>query len=287
MPYLEKTIRCGDYVHVQRYYAWHTGRRVPRQKDERESAADQKRRNGRHARFRLQCLLQTNFPEGTFLTLTHGEAAPIDEETAKKRYSRYIEALRKHRNRQGKELKYIVIHECQGGRWHHHLITNETSLDAVAALWPHGRATASRLDPSQQYADLAAYLVRDEKPPKGQPGAENVKEPRRKHSRRWSGSRNLEQPEVAVREIRRPGILKQYPRARKGYRLLPDWTCGCDVLGNIWQHYTCVRVAATGSGAKKGGGGHEKDMVQNDTGGHTAQARGGGKGRRAGGAGIQ
>ena len=191
MPYLEKRIVCGDYIHIQRYFAMNTGRRAPRRRPEEESPADLKHRNTRHARFRLQCLIQTNFPEGTFVTLTHGDADQIGEWEAKHRAGLYIRALQRAMKRRDGELRYIVIHECQRGRWHHHLITNETSLDAVAALWKHGRVTSSHLDPSQQYADLAAYLVKEEKPPKGQPDGENVKTARRKHSRRLWISGNL------------------------------------------------------------------------------------------------
>ena len=246
MPYLEKTIKCGDYVHTQRYFAAHTGKRIPRQGIEKESAEDQRKRNDRHARFRLECLLQTNFPQGTFITLTHREKIPIEEQEAKRRANRYIRDLREDMKKHGEELRYILIHEQQGGRWHHHLITNETSLDAVAKLWEKGRVIPSRLDKAQGYSDLAAYLTEQHKPPKGKPEAENGKTTRRKHGRRWISSRNLIQPVVKVREIKRTGVMNKYPKAKKGYQLLPNWTCGSDMAGNVWQHFTCVKIPEPG-----------------------------------------
>lgn len=268
MPYLEKTIVCGDYVHTRRYFAWKTGTRVPIKK-EKESPEDLKARNERHAEFNMQCLIQTNFPngEGSFVTLTHAEKIPIDEKEAKRRAGRYIRDLREDMKKRGKDLKYIVVHEQQGGRWHTHLIVNERSLDALVALWKHGRIIPSPLDASEQYADLAHYLLKGDKPPKGQTDGENNKTPRRKHARRWSGSRNLQKPSVTVKEIKRESLLKQYPKPKKGYRLLPGWVCGTDVLGNIWQHYTCVRVAEPQNDAgKRGKGAHEQKARRNKSG---------------------
>lgn len=123
----------------------------------------------------------------------------------------------------------------------------------------------STLDDTYTYEELARYLTRGHKPRRGAEGAENAKTPRRKGARRWHASRNLTRPVETKRQIARPPNPGE-PKARKGYRLLPDWYVGCDRLGYVYSYAAYVaeqlpagrraagRTARAAAGAKRGGG---------------------------------
>ena len=115
-------------------------------------------------------------------------------------------------------------------------------LDVLTEIWGKGRVTASILDPTNNYKDLASYLAKHEKPQKGDPDGENTKEPRKKFARRWTFSKNLITPKPEYEHIKREDILKKPPKAPKGYYLLPDWEIGCDSWGNLYQHFMCLKI---------------------------------------------
>ncbi len=242
MPYLEKRIISGDMLEVERYFATRAGNKMPRSGKENESSKGQEDLNNRNAQKRLVRLLNTNFDGkrgDLFVTLTY--ETEVDEETAKREARNYIRRIRNYRRKSGlPELKYILIHEKQG-KWHHHIIMSSMDRDEAERIWGHGRSMASRLDATYCFKDLAGYLMKHEKPSKGKPDGENKKEPRRKHTRRWISSRNLDQPIITVKEIKRISTRTQ-PIAPHGYRLLPDWKCGCDVQGNLYQVFTCIKL---------------------------------------------
>lgn len=142
------------------------------------------------------------------------------------------------------ELKYILTTEKQG-QWHHHLIMSAMPMEKVFELWGSNgkRRTISTLDRSQQYKDLARYFVTEEKPSQNDPTIENTKPPRKKNAHRWSSSRNLKKPlETPPKEIKRDSILHKKPVAPRGYRLLPEWTIGCDAWGNLHQLFACEKI---------------------------------------------
>ncbi len=242
MPYVERMIISGDLLEVERYYVTSTGRRAPRRTDRTESTPEQTERNNRYAGKRLVRLLNANFSarRDLFLTLTHGDSP--DEVTAKNRLDKLLKAVRKYCTAHRSELKYIRIDEQQGA-WHHHMAISAIPLEVLEELWPHGRFMVSPLNKSENYRDLVAYLLRDTKASRKNPETENAKQPRRKYARRWSCSRNLVQPTVATKEIKRLSLLRQLPKAPKGYILLPDWYLGSDIMGNLYQSFSCVRIA--------------------------------------------
>ena len=146
------------------------------------------------------------------------------------------------------------------------IINGGLTLDELRAVWgTRGRLMVSTLDDTYTYEELARYLTRGHKPRRGAEGAENAKTPRRKGARRWHASRNLARPVETKRQIARPPKPGE-PKARKGYRLLPDWYVGCDRLGYVYSYAAYVdeqlpagrraagRTARAAAGAKRGGG---------------------------------
>lgn len=269
MPYFEKITRSGRLLEVERYFATRDGRRIARGENRAESSEEMERLNERNARRKLMRLINANFSGAAgdlFVTLTH--AQPVDEAQAAKEERNVLLRIARARERKGLDaLKYIAITECQSGRWHHHLIINGgLTLDELRAVWgTRGRLMVSTLDDTYTYEELARYLTRGHKPRRGAEGAENAKTPRRKGARRWHASRNLTRPVETKRQIARP-LKPGEPKARKGYRLLPDWYVGCDRLGYVYSYAAYVaeqlpagrraagRTARAAAGAKRGGG---------------------------------
>lgn len=250
MPYIERKIVSGDMVEVSRYW-------VPRMPGQNspvrrsgigaETGEEQEAYNERAAWQRLARLIRCNFSgDAGDLVLTLTCRDRMDEEGFKRELAKYIRKVRAYRRKASlPELRYICATECQSGRWHAHLIMSAMPMEDALGLWePNGRAWASRVDDREITGpeSLAAYLLEQHKPKKGErgnPGAENAKEPRRKGKRRWASSRNLIQPVVTVKEIKRIG--KQLPKAPKGCSILPGWRIGADKFGNLFQHYAYIR----------------------------------------------
>ena len=171
MPYYEKTIRSGRLLEVERYCATKDGRRMPRGERREETNPDQHELNDKQAQRRLMRLINVNFDGrrgDLFVTLTH--QAGVEEEAAREEIGKMIKRMRAARKRKGMDdIKYILITECQSGRWHHHLIINQgLTLEELQTLWgKRGRTNASILDDTYTYSDLARYLVKTEKKRKG------------------------------------------------------------------------------------------------------------------------
>lgn len=243
MPYVERTIRSGRLLEIDRYFAATNGNRAPRGRKEQLTSEEQQEINDRQAQRRLLRLINANFDGrrgDLFVTLTHAER--VDEAEARRQMGRMIKRMRAARQKAGLEdLRYILITEQQSGRWHHHLICNGgLTLEQLLELWERrGRVQASILDEHYSYADLARYLTQQHKPRRGETGGGNAKQPRERYKRRWSSSHNLRQPEVKKREIK-PSMLRRDPKPPKGWRLLPEWQRGADRWGNLYLHYECV-----------------------------------------------
>lgn len=242
MPYIEKKIYSGDLLEVERCHVAPNGRTTPKTANENESKRGQEDLNNRNAQKKLMRLLNTNFngkAGDQFVTLTY--AKPVDEATAKREVINFFRRVKYYRKGRGlPEAKYITITENQG-QWHHHVIMNNLPVETIAKLWGRGRVTVSILDKTYNFEDLTRYLVKTEKPSKSHSEIENTKEKRKKHARRWNSSQNLQQPTVETKEIKHSDV-KAEPKAPKGYYLLPNWVSGCDIQGNLYQYFKCVKL---------------------------------------------
>ena len=250
MPYVEKRTYSGRMLEVETYYADQTGRRITRGRNAGETPPDKAKRNADKARKQLQRLIMANFThKDRFWTFCHRENVTEKQALAARR--KLLEGLRKMYRQKGMALKYIVVTEKQG-KWHHHIILNGgLPMEEIISAWGDlGRVNVSPLDDSNQYADLAKYLVGEYKQPKNSQEDGNAKEPRGKFRRRWSGSRNLTKPTVKKRPVSRIPSRAE-PKPPKGYRLLPEWRNGCDGNGNWYQYYACLREEEPEAGRRE------------------------------------
>ena len=255
MPYMRRTIKSGRLLEIETYFATRDGKRVPRGQnvgDTSEAVADVNRRN---AEKRLNRLICANFSrEGGDLLLLLTHKRELTEAQAAREERNVLLRLQRALAKHGKELRYIAVTEKQG-RWHHHIILNGgLTLEELTAVWgDRGLLRVTPLENTYTYDELARYLTREHKPPKGKPMEDSLKAPRRKWARRWHASRNLQQPIETKRIVKRPPSGSQ-PKPPKGYRLLPNWYVGCDGMGNLMTYYSCVEETAYSRRNGDGGG---------------------------------
>ena len=245
MGYYEKRIQSGPYLEVYRYHALRSpGKQTPRGPVERDTTEYQEELNSVAAWKKLLRLVLCNFSRAAgdlFVTVTHRER--ITEADAIREERNLIARLKRLRKRLGlPELKYIAVTEEQG-RWHTHLILNGgLTLEQLVKVWgDRGRVAVSTLEDQNNYRELARYLTTDHKECRrktDEHGDPALKTQRRKYQRRWHASRNLARPVEKVKPAPKPRLGE--PKPPKGYRLLPDWRFGVDVLGYYYVDYACM-----------------------------------------------
>lgn len=176
---------CGDYIDGAVYPVFQTkGKRRQRCKP---TKAIQARLNEQNAKKRLTRLIHMNFtPDDLAMHVTYrpGEE-PETPEAAYKDIRNFIRRLKRRYDRAGLCLKYIYTTEYgrKTGRVHHHLIlSGGMNRDELETLWGKGYANSKRLQFGEDgVTGLAHYIAKDQS-----------------FYRRWSGSRNLCQPEAAI-----------------------------------------------------------------------------------------
>lgn len=228
MPYISRTIRSGDLLEKEVYFATRNGKKLARSANVEGTPEQMARVNERNAQKKMQRLMCANFSRENgdmFVTFTFAEE--ITEEQALKEERNLLDRIKRLRAKKGLEpLKYIVVTEKQS-QWHIHLITNGgISYEELQRLWgKRGRKmSVSTLDDSDGYRGLVRYLCEEHKPKRGSEcdqGQESVKQPRRKYQRRWKASRNLVKPDMEKHTVKRLPPRGE-PKAPKGYQLLAD-----------------------------------------------------------------
>lgn len=256
MPYCEKMIFSGPILEVEQRYETNGGRTCG-SLNAQESTQSQDRINEVQSWRKLTHMIQCNFSRAAGdLCITLTFCRYMSRPEARKQYTRFLRKVRDVRRRRGlEELKYILIDEVQSGRQHAHIVVNAgVSLEEMTAIWDRlGSVSASVLRDSNNYRDLAAYLLKQHKARRSSHSDENAKTPHRKNERRWTCSRNLKKPIVRKRPCK-PVTMKTQPRVPRGYRgytVLPDWERGADNYGNIWIRWTCIKTPEASEPCRK------------------------------------
>ncbi|MHC1694634.1 MAG: hypothetical protein AB9835_05015 [Eubacteriales bacterium] len=239
MPNYKVEHISGDIYEAELFFSPRKrGKQIPRSKNINLTSAQQQEVNLRQARKKLSRLINTNFTKkDMFITLTYRDEPDSDE--AKKDLPRFVRRLRlQRRNMKLPDLKWIAVTE--GGhdeeyikthkhlhdhdpRLHHHvIISGGVSLEALQEMWEHGTIIASMLSSEREYTGLAHYIT---------------KEPKEKHKKRWSQSRNLEKPKVVVKEIKSPRHEFKAPR---GYVVLVQELYVSEMTG-VSQYMKAIR----------------------------------------------
>lgn len=168
--------------------------------------------NDRYAQKRLERIINANFSEKDFHdTLTYEGEAP-DPEEAQKNLRRFLERVKYAMKKKGQEFKWVIVTEWKNKRIHHHMVTNAPE-ELIRKQWKSGHIFTSRLYESEDYSQLAAYLIKETEKT-FRDGDSAVKE-------RYSRSRNLTVPEVRVEEVDARQLFED-PKPWKGYQIIEE-----------------------------------------------------------------
>ena len=191
--YREKKHFCGDYLEVDVFPVFEYQR--GRSKKRKPTSETMKKLNQRNAERKLIRLLNTNFTkEDIRFDLTYdSEHCPASPEDAQREMQNFLRRVKRYRAKNGlPELKYIAVTEVgsKSGRIHHHIVmSGGISINELADIWGRGYTSAKALQPDEQgLSGIGKYLIKDTPI----------------LSKRWSASRNLEQPKVSERDGRLP-----------------------------------------------------------------------------------
>lgn len=238
--FLRETVYvAGEYIEGDIYPVFQPPGK--RRKKCRPTSAIQARLNQRNAERKLTRLIHANFTERDLtLHLTYRQdTLPDTVDAAKKDVQNFIRRAKRKYRAAGIEVKYIYVTEkSSSGRVHHHLIiSGGVDRDDLEALWGKGYANSHRLQLNDEgAAPLAKYVTKQHKV--------------RWSYKRWTGSRNLVQPEMLqldgamtmddVREAADAideGTGKQWLEARHpGYRCV-----SCEVERNLINRGVYIR----------------------------------------------
>ena len=207
MPYIIEIVQAGRTVEVQKYYSSRYGKKgIKRGKNRSITKEEQRRVNKRAAEKKLRRIINENFQEGdTHLVLDYRkDRRPADRKQMRADADDFLREMRKLYKGLGIPFKYIHVMEIgKKGALHHHLIINtpeEISQREIVRCWKgRGRTHHNPLDDTGQYAQLAAYLIKQ--------SDGMLKEPDALQGKRWNSSRNL----------RKPRILKKEPVKDRGW----------------------------------------------------------------------
>lgn len=190
MSKFKRIIVAGPLVVEAVYPAPHPrdGRAV-RQGKKALSSQAQQLLNLKYAYQKLELQIAANFgPKDIFATLTYDdERLPPNRQEAIKRIKAFWKRLRKERQNEDQDLRYIYVteHKHGEGRFHHHILINATGEDyeQIRKQWGQGDVEfrSIRVDKEKHYETLARYLCKEQRDKVG--------------LRLWSGSRNLRKPE--------------------------------------------------------------------------------------------
>ena len=166
-------------------------RAVIRQAKRKVSTEAQQRLNARYSWEKLELMLAANFlPRDLVVTLTFDDQhLPETRKEAAARLKKFRTELSRRRAAAGQEMRMIwtIENRSGDGRWHVHLVVNQTGDDfrEILQCWPFGGNTEIRrlrVDKQKNYESLARYMCKEARERSG--------------LRSWSYTRSCRHPEV-------------------------------------------------------------------------------------------
>ncbi len=241
MSYVEQTVYAGKTVEVKRYHRY---RNMPkgtvRSKRVRETSLAMEEVNRRNAEDRLRWLLNCNFQGGDYhLVLRYkyktGDPYRTAEEM-KADMKKYLRNMRARYGKEDKEFLFVYVFEIgERSSRHVHIVQNKIDMEKVRECWPHGFVTCTPLDNSGDYRLLANYLVKYSDKTFRNVGALMGK--------RYSCSRNLKEPVIKKKIIKRSSTFSQKITVPKGFYIDVDTVeKGVDAFGYGFLKYTMVKL---------------------------------------------
>ena len=241
----ERITYAGKTIEVDKYHINYIPK-GPRKKKRAESPERIKKANLRKRTDRLRQLMNTNFNDKEFwsMTLTYGKGEePKSIRQVRDDASDFVKRLRKTAALFGTELKFIYVIGAGKHRRHVHITVNSLPDMAIfKGCWTHGHVSMTQLYSKGQYRDLADYYIKN-----AQETKEQEEELGEKPGRMFSCSQNLKQPIVEKKII--SGRLKDEPKTIPGYYLEKDSVYkGITSMGFPLIRYTVIKEE------------HEKDI---------------------------
>lgn len=234
----ERITYAGKTIEIDRYHINYFPK-GPRRKKKEESPERIKKANLRKRTDRLRQLMNANFNDKEFwsMTLTYktGEE-PKTIRQVRNDASDFVSRLRKTAALFGTELKFIYVIGAGKHRRHVHITVNALPDMAIfRGCWTHGHVSMTQLYSDGQYRDLADYYIKNAMETKEQEQALGEKP-----GRMYSCSQNLKQPVVEKHII--PGRLKDEPKTIPGYYLEKGSVYrGITSMGFPLIRYTLIR----------------------------------------------
>ena len=205
--------RAGRTVEVIETYPSRMGLRMTRERYNGRTPESMKRYNEKLQERKLTRLINMNFsPNDWFITLHYTRAERPNPETAAQQLTVFLRRLKRLYKKNSAELKYIktTAYGSKGGI-HHHLIINNAGINTeeITALWQYSIRTPdyTPLYENGEYSALANYFVKQSR----NYSTEMIK------GRRFSGSRNLKQPEIIKDKYIEKIAWKEPPQPKSGY----------------------------------------------------------------------
>ena len=165
------------------------------------STAARRAMNYKSAISNLELLLACNFGgDDLFCSLTYDdEHLPQKRQAARKKVRAFISRIRETRRRAGLPFKYVYVTEGLHGdrRIHHHIVINSVSpgdTEIIKSQWLYGFSDVEPIrrhyyEPAGNYINyekLARYMAKER--PEERPNGAQM----------WTGSRNLDRPDVDI-----------------------------------------------------------------------------------------
>lgn len=193
-----KTIKAGPVLECEIFPIWATQAQASQAKKAKGRTREaQKRLNERNAQKRITRKINANFGKGDLMiTNTYRDGQqPETEEQAQRDMQNFTRRLKALRKRKGLgATKYVYITERTeskkyGIRYHHHAIISGDGLDRdeVEALWPYGNSNTKRYQTNDRHLTGFAHYITKKKATQ-----EKITK------RRWSASKNLDDPKTTV-----------------------------------------------------------------------------------------
>lgn len=216
MPYVEVTTKAGNTIEIERYYTSRYQKKGQgRAEKSKPTGEEQKKINTRLAEKKLRRLMNANFDGNDYhviLPYIHKAGEPYrSKEEMRDDIDKFLRSLRKAYKAEGRELKYIHVMEIgtRGAR-HHHLVISHIDPSVISKAWKHSRPQIFPLDPSGQYAKLAAYFIKYTD--------KTMNTPEELQGKRWNCSRNLVHPKGKVKIISSRGWYREEPSVPGKYK---------------------------------------------------------------------
>ncbi|MBQ8435710.1 MAG: hypothetical protein IJX24_06860 [Oscillospiraceae bacterium] len=241
MSYVEQTVYAGQTVEVKRYHRYRNrAKGEPRGKKLKETSLAMEEVNRQNSENRLRWLLNTNFQGGDYhlvLRYKHKQGDPYrTADEMKTDMKKYLRNMRARYRKEEREFMFVYVFEIGERKSRHiHIVQNKIDMDMVRQCWPHGFVTCTPLDNNGDYRLLASYLIKYSDKTFRTVGALMGK--------RYSCSRNLKEPVIKRRIIKRSSTFRDNVKPLDGYFVDVDSIeSGFDAFGYKFFKYTMVKL---------------------------------------------